>query len=401
MFRSDDYLVMDDDTAALSQTSPEAMVKYQRELAAVFNTIHSQERLVNIMSMESGVDGTLLSLLCTLLGISVINTPDRSKHYSYYLQVRGSRKALPSTDLLDRLNSYEQVWGFPYGSLGYPMYYYPTTYMHPSRMVHTCIKHYLRGGSMDIDTYMQPIQEVLGNLQVLSDNLPVVADWYLTQGVSYSATGDMEEKAYTTLSSLAKVWLRSGLCPISNSDVLHLTFPPQWRALYEELIYVRRASEWVPSASTGTSDPLSWTQSATSDPPARHAPWQALSWTQRSEGAQQLSQQSATSVSLSWTQSATKVEQLLLPLMSISPIADPQGLRNATSYILGICAPGGWDLLLVVLAAQLINEAYIKAYQAPWDRPGDIGGAASLLEQAYAPPLRRVGVIVRELDNAR
>lgn len=358
MYKYDDYLVMDGDTAALSQTSPEAMVKYQRELAAVFNTIHSQERLVNIMSMENGVDGTLLSLLCTLLGISVINTPDRSKHYSYYLQVRGSRKALPSTDLLDRLNSYEQVWGFPYGSLGYPMYYYPTTYMHPSRMVHTCIKHYLRGGSMDIDTYMQPIREVLGNLQVLSDNLPLVADWYLTQGISYSCTGDMEEKAYTTLSSLAKVWLRSGLCPISNSDVLHLTFPPQWRALYEELIYVRRASEWVPSASTGTSPVVQGTY-------------------------------------------ATRVEQLLLPLMSISPIADPQGLRNATSYILGICAPGGWDLLLVVLAAQLINEAYIKAYQAPWDRPGDIGGAASLLEQAYAPPLRRVGVIVRELDNAR
>lgn len=348
MYKCDDYLVMDDDTAALSQTSPEAMVKYQRELAAVFNTIHSQERLVNIMSIERGVDGTLLSLLCTLLGISVINTPDRSRHYSYYLQIKGSRKALPSTDLLDRLNSYEQVWGFPYGSLGYPMYYYPTTYMHPSRMVYTCIKHYLRGGSTDIGTYIDPIQEVLGNLRVLADNLPLVSDWYLTQGINYICMGDMDRKAYATISTLCKVWLRSGLCPIGKGDILHLTFPPQWRALYEELVYVRRASEWVPSASTGT-----------------------------------------------------QVEQLLLPLMSISPLTDPQGLRNTMSYILGICAPGGWDLLLVVLAAQVINEAYIKAYQEPWDRPRDIGGAASLLEQAYAPPIRRVGAIVRELDNAR
>jgi hypothetical protein len=348
MYKHDDYLVMDGDTAALSQTSPEATIKYQRELAAVHNTIHSQERLVSIMSIERGVDGTLLSLLCTLLGISVINTPERAKHYKYYLQVRGSKKALPSTYLLDRLNSYEQVWGFPYGSLGYPMYYYPTTYVHPSRMVQVCTEHYLKGAAPSLDVFIQPIQEVLNNLQVLGDTLPQVADWYLTQGLNYSPLGDMEKKAYATLSPLARVWLRSGLCPITKGDVLHLTLPSQWRPLYEDLIHIRRASEWVPSASTGT-----------------------------------------------------QVEQLLLPFMQVSSLADPQGLRTAMSYVLGICAPGGWDLLLTVLAAQVINKAYVKAHQAPWDTSSDIGEAADLLGQAYAPSLQRVGLIIRRLNNAR
>ena len=58
----------------------------------------------------------------------------------------------------------------------------------------------------------------------------------------------------------------------------------------------------------------------TSGPPARHAPWQALSWTQRSEGAQQLSLQSATSDPLSWTQSATKMGNTTVGVSDSNPI---------------------------------------------------------------------------------
>ena len=357
MYRHDDYMVMDGDTAALSQTSPQAMERYQQQLAAVYNTIYSQDRLIDIMSIERGVDGTLLSLLCTLLGISVINTPERTKHYSYYIQVLGSKKMLPTTYLMDRLNSHESVWGFPYGSLGYPMYLYPTTYMHPSRMVKVCVDHYLAVTRSSNETlpigralndYKDPIRRVLDNLRTFGDSLPQVVDWYLSQGYDYTPREGMERKAYTTISSMARVWLQSGLCPLSEGDVLHLSIPPQWRALYEELIYLRRASEWVPSSSTGT-----------------------------------------------------MVEQLLLPLMQVSVLSDPQGLRTAMSYLLGICAPGGWDLLLVVLAAKVINRAYVAAYQAPWERPMDIGEAADLLGQTYAPAIQRVGLIVQELDNAR
>lgn len=349
MYKADDYMVMDCDTAALSKTSPEAMVKYQRELATIYNTIHSQDRLVDIMAVERGVDGTLLSLLCTLLGISVINTPSRSKHYSYYIQVHGKRKRLPSTQLMDRLLNHEHVWGFYYGSLGYPMYYYPTTYMHPSRMVAVCSEHYLGANSMGtLDSYIEPIQLVLDNLQILADALPRVADWYIEQGYQYNPVGDMDRKACITLASMARVWIQSGLCPISKQDVLHLTLPPQWRALYEELIHIRKACEWVPSASTGT-----------------------------------------------------LVEQLLLPLMGIPVLSDPQGLRIAMSYVLGICTPGGWDLLLVVLAAQVINGAYVAAYHAPWEPSVDIGVAADYLLQADATPLQRLGLLVRELNDAR
>lgn len=349
MYRHDDYMVMDCDTAALSKTSPEATIKYQRELAAVYNTIHSQDRLIDLMSIERGVDGTLLSLLCTLLGVSVINTPGRSKHYSYYVQVHGKGKKLPSTYLMDRLNSHECVWGFPYGSLGYPMYYYPTTYMHPSRMVHVCADHYVGpNANSNIDHYKEPIGGVLYNLQVMGAALPRISDWYVEGGHEYSPTTDMERKAYSTLSAIARVWLQSGLSPISDRDLLHLTLPPQWRPLYEELIHLRKACEWVPSSSTGT-----------------------------------------------------VVEQLLLPLMSASVLSDPQGLRTAMSYILGVCAPGGWDLLLVVLAAQAINKAYVAAYSSPWDPPIDIGEAGRLLLQAKALPLQRLGKLVMELNDAR
>jgi hypothetical protein len=349
MYKHDDYMVMDGDTAALSHNSPQAMEKYQRELAAVYNTIHSQERLIDIMSIERGVDGTLLSLLCTLLGLSVINSPDRSSHYSYYLQVHGPTKALPTTSLMDRLNSHESVWGFPYGSLGYPMYLYPTIYMHPSRMVKVCSDHYLRTGvGTTLEQYMEPIQAVLNNIQVLGVNLPVVVDWYLSGGYQHTPAGDMEGKAYVTLTSIARVWLQSGLCPISKDDVLHLTLPPQWRALYEEMMYLRRACEWVPSSSTGTI-----------------------------------------------------VEQLLLPLMEISTLSDPQGLRVAMSYALGICAPGGWDLLLVVLATQVINKLYVEAYQNPSYAPPDMGEVVQLLGQANAPTIQKVGLLVRGLNDAR
>lgn len=348
MYRHDDYMVMDGDTAALSQTSPQAMEKYQRELAAVYNTIHSQERLIDIMSIERGVDGTLLSLLCTLLGISVINTPERTKHYSYYIQILGSRKVLPTTYLMDRLNSHESVWGFPYGSLGYPMYLYPSTYMHPSRMVEVCVGHYLGANKATLTDHIDPIRGVLDNLQAFGDNLPRVVDWYLSQGYDYMPSEGMEKKAYATIESMARLWLQSGLCPLNEGDVLHLSIPPQWRALYEELIYLRRASEWVPSNSTGTI-----------------------------------------------------VEQLLAPLMQVSVLSDPQGLRTTMSHLLGVCAPGGWDLLLVVLAAKIINRAYVTAYQAPWERPMDIGEAGLLLGQAHAPAIQRVGLIVGGLNNAR
>jgi hypothetical protein len=95
------------------------------------------------------------------------------------------------------------------------------------------------------------------------------------------------------------------------------------------------------------------------------------------------------------------VEQLLLPFMTVSPLSDPQGLRVAMSYVLGVCAPGGWDLLLVVLAAQVINRAYVVAYQSPWEPSISIGEAADLLGQAQAPTIKRVGLIIQELDNAR
>lgn len=349
MYKADDYMVMDCDTAALSKTSPEAMVKYQRELAAVYNTIHSQDRLIDLMAIEQGVDGTLLSLLCTLLQVSVINTPARSKHYSYYLQVHGKGKKLPSTYLMDRLNNHECVWGFPYGSLGYPMYYYPTTYMHPSRMVQVCGDHYLGiNTSRDINHYKEPMQQVLGNLQVMGAALPSICDWYVEGGYQYNPTNDMEEKAYVTLSAIVAVWLQSGLLPISEDDVVHLTLPPQWRPLYEELVHIRKACEWVPNSSTGT-----------------------------------------------------VVEQLLLPLMSISVLSDPQGLRATMSYVLGICAPGGWDLLLVVLAAHVINDAYVAAYNKPGEASMDIGEAGRLLLQAKGLPLQRLGSLVMELNNGR
>ena len=355
MFKHDDYMVMDGDTAALSHNSPQAMEKYQRELAAVYNTIHSQERLIDIMCIERGVDGTLLSLLCTLLGLSVINSPDRSSHYSYYLQVHGPTKALPTTSLMDRLNSHESVWGFPYGSLGYPMYMYPTTYMHPSRMVKVCSDHYLRAGTKDdirstpaLEQSVEPIQAVLNNIQILGVNLPMVVDWYLSGGYQYTPVGDMEGKACATLTAIAKLWLQSGLCPISKEDLLHLTLPPQWRPLYEEMVHVRRACEWVPSSSTGT-----------------------------------------------------LVEQLLLPLMQISPLSDPQGLRVAMSYILGVCAPGGWDLLLVVLAAQAINKLYVNAQQAPWEAPPDMSEVVQLLGQVRAPTIQKVALVIKGLNDAR
>jgi hypothetical protein len=349
MYKADDYMVMDCDTAALSKTSPEAMAKYQRELAAVYNTIHSQDRLIDLMAIEQGVDGTLLSLLCTLLQVSVINSPGRSKHYGYYVQVHGKGKKLPSTYLMDRLNNHECVWGFPYGSLGYAMYYYPTTYMHPSRMVEVCADHYLGvNATTDITQYKEPIQRVLNNLQVMGAALPSILYWYVEGGYQYSPTNDMERKAYTTLSSMARVWLQSGLSPTSEGDVLHLTLPPQWRPLYEELVHIRRACEWVPSNSTGT-----------------------------------------------------VVERLLLPLMSISVLSDPQGLRTAMSYVLGICAPGGWDLLLVVLAAQVINRAYVAAYDNPGEVSMDIGEAGRLLLQAHAAPIQRLGTLVMELNNGR
>lgn len=349
MYKCDDYLVMDCDTAALSKTSPEAMAKYQRELAAVYNTIHSQDRLIDLMAIEQGVDGTLLSLLCTLLSISVINTPGRSKHYNYYIQVQGKGKKLPSTYLMDRLNNHECVWGFPYGSLGYPMYYYPTTYMHPSRMVQVCIDHYLgSNASSNIGHYKEPIQQVLDNLRVMGMALPKVVDWYVEGGYQYNPSTDMGRKAYITLSTMARVWLQSGLSPISEGDVLHLTLPPQWRPLYEELVHIRRACEWVPSSSTGT-----------------------------------------------------VIEELLLPLMSVSVLSDPHGLRTTMSYVLGICAPGGWDLLLVVLAAQVINRAYVAAYNNPGEPSIDIGEAGRLLLQAHGLPLQRLGSLVMELNNGR
>lgn len=349
MYKHDDYMVMDCDSAALSKTSPEAMTKYQREMAAVYNTIHSHDRVIDLMAIERGVDGTLLSLLCTLLGISVINTPERSKHYNYYIQVYGKGKKLPSTYLMDRLNNHESVWGFPYGSLGYPMYFYPTTYMHPSRMVELCAGHYLRvNASTDINHYKEPIQEVLNNLQVMGVALPRVSDWYLEGGYQYTPTTDMERKACTTVSAMARVWLQSGLAPISEGDLLHLTLPPQWRPLYGELIQVRKACEWIPSSSTGT-----------------------------------------------------VVEQLLLPLMSVSVLSNPQGLRTAMSYVLDICAPGGWDLLRVVLAAQAINKAYVEAYNNAGEPSIDIGGAGKLLLEAQASPLQRLGSLVMELNNGR
>jgi len=346
MYRADDYMVMDGDTAALSHESPSAMDKYQRELATVYNTIHSQGRLVDLMSIESGVDGTLLSLLCTLLGVSVINVPERTKHYSYYVQINGLRKELPSTYLMDRLTNHESVWGFPYGSLGYGMYMHPTTYMHPSRMVRVCSDYYKVHNTLD--SYLEPIQQVLNNVQVMGTEFPKAVDWYLERGEGYNPVGDMEEKACTTITALSLAWLRSGLCPLMGKDVLHLTLPPQWRALYEELIYIRRASEWVPSTSTGT-----------------------------------------------------VVEKLLLPLMSISVLSDPQGLRMAMSYILGICRPGGWDLLLVVQAAQVLNDAYIRAYSDPYERSVDISKAAEYLRDAHAPCLQRLGAIVQELNDGR
>ncbi len=355
MYKQDDYMVMDGNTAALSHNSPQAMEKYQRELAAVYNTIHSQERLIDIMSIESGVDGTLLSLLCTILGLSVINSPDRSSHYSYYLQVHGPTKALPATSLMDRLNSHESVWGFPYGSLGYPMYFYPTTYMHPSRMVKVCGDHYLRssingsaGSLPTLEQYMEPIQAVLNNIQLLGDNLPVIADWYLSGGYQYIPVGDMEGKAYATLTAVARLWLQSGLCPISKDDVLHLTLPPQWRPLYEDMMYLRKASEWVPSSSTGM-----------------------------------------------------MVEQLLLPLMGIPALSDPQGLRVAMSYLLGVCAPGGWDLLLLVLASRVINKFYVEAYQEPGYAPPDMSEVVLLLGQAHAPTIQKLGLLVKELNDGR
>jgi hypothetical protein len=354
MYKHDDYMVMDSDTAALSHLSTERMLRYRRELAATYNTIHSQSRLVDLMAIETGVDGTLLSLLCTLLGISTINIPDRTKHYDYYIKVRGKSKNLPSTSLMDRLINHESVWGFPYGSLGYPMYYYPSTYVHPSRMVVTCATHYLKGGPtgttvMDIlEGYERPLEEVLANIQIFGDVMPRAADWYLMGGYNYQPLGDMEAKAYATISSLTSVWLQSGLCPISASDIKYLTFPPQWLRLYEELIYVRKASEWVPNSSTGTT-----------------------------------------------------VELLLYPLMSVHALSNPQGLRSAMNYVLGICAPGGWDLLLVVLAALEINKAYVAAHNTIWGRPPSMGAGPDLLCSAKARPIRGVGNITRRLEDGR
>jgi hypothetical protein len=216
-------------------------------------------------------------------------------------------------------------------------------------MVWVCINHYIGVNvSTDVNHYKEPIQGVLNNLQVMGEALPRVVDWYVEGGYQYNPSTDIERKAYVTLSTMARVWLQSGLSPITEGDVLHLTLPPQWRPLYEELVHIRKACEWVPSTSTGT-----------------------------------------------------VVEELLLPLMSISVLSDPQGLRTAMSYLLGICSPGGWDLLLVVLAAQVINEAYVAAYNNPGEPSIDIGEGGRLLLQARGLPLQRLGTLVMELNNGR
>lgn len=338
---------------------------YRRQLNLAINCYQAESALANHQAnlpslfqgqnvTVSGLNLALESYLTVLIPLTTIASLDLSQLSPHYQR----RKILvpdhfmsPDRNYLEQmLFTSSRTWGTSYGSLGYFLHLGKVTshYLHPSQIVYQTslelIKQ-LKGREFlndfpnqfeallsqedavsDLQLYQLPVQllsqipavrELIKQLDFYEQWLPQVIAWYLlplrtNQTRRVPEQGTREAAAVETLEQIAQLCLKNGLDETSFNQLsyqfIHQSIPPVLFGLLDDLMLLRK---------------------------------KAIG---QEEG--------------------TEAEKLLEPFIQAISLNNPVGLLKATSQSIleDLCPPGGYNLLLLCTAANLLNRAFILTH---------------------------------------
>ncbi len=347
----------------------EQALDYRRQLNLAINCVQAENSLTNQYKLfrsvlENDSELTVLDLnkvlesyLNLLIAIPSISTLDKgalSSHYQRRKLLVADQFLVPdSTYLEELLFTSVRTWGTSYGSLGYTLHLDQNRehYLHPSQIVDLAVNGVFKRmqhneslgkfGSDFLETYtdddpytdlaiyktqvqlfeLPEIRDAITQLDFYEQWLPQVINWYLKpyrEGEPLRQVpekGTPQDEAIKTLIAVATTCLDMGFDDGSFSNLIynfaHQSFPPALFGLLDDILLVRKRTGFNPLASTFTDE-----------------------------------------------------EKLLTPFINVITINNQLGNLRAVSYSLlsDLCAPGGYNLLLVSIAATLINRAYILTH---------------------------------------
>lgn len=344
-------------------------IDYRRQLNLAINCVQAENTLANQYKLLRGVlennseltvmdlNKVLESFLNLLIPISTITTLDQSALTSHYqrrkLVVPGHFLAPDSNYLEEILLTSVRTWGTAYGSLGYNLHQDQVRehYLHPSQIIDLAVAGAFKrmhssellgqfadrflslvdmdDAGADLQIYktqtdfleIPAIREIAIQLEFYSQWLPQVLDWYLKphrdgKPLRVEPQGSTpQDEAIRVLISIATTCLNLGLDDTSFENLLYLfvhqSIPPVFFTLTDELLLLRKKNTFNPLSSTFTEE-----------------------------------------------------EKLLTPFVNAITLNSKMGALRGVSYQLlsDLCAPGGYNLLLVSVAATLLNRAYILTH---------------------------------------
>lgn len=367
-----DYLI---DT----QLGVQENLAYRSYLNLAMNTNNAISRLDNLHLLQEKEINTqtgtnmytyLLSIesfMCTLLWVPTISSIDRSTitcHYERRNYMVDDNKILPSEVLARELMfSSNRTWGTPYGSLGYYINLEEDIYdyLSPSQMIDISIKGLMklmkervltRQDDDSLLAYLERLDSlfledsthsdtllykahinILNSLSLTKDSLyllrfmsswiPLLIEWYMKKyeldnsfTIPPQPVGDLNKKVYSMVIELIETCLSYGMGMDSTQDLLK-----KW--LYQDIPpYIFSVSNQVIRA--------------------------------RKLLAYEL--EDITDIYL---------KRLIQPLLELGLDLEEGLLRNSSQLLLDVYAPpAGYNLYLVMLAASLLNRAYILTHNS-------------------------------------
>ncbi len=323
-----------------------ALSKQQEHMTKLVKGKNVTTSILNI-AIES-----YLSLLIQMTTIASLDLNELSPHYQRRKLLVENQFISPNSEYLERmLFASTRTWGTSYGSLGYFLHLQENSrhYLHPSQIIHSSVlslinqsksADFLRNfpsnferlisqedAFTDIQIYqlaaqllkeIPDVRESIEQLDFYEEWLPKVISWYLKASREGSVRqvpeqGTPDGDAYTLLAKIAQACLMAGLDETSFNSLsymfVHQSIPPVFFSLMDDLLLLRK------KAALGDIED-------------------------------------------------TEMKELITGFIKAITINTKVGLLRSTSQSIleNVAAPGGYNLLLVSLAATLLNRAFILTH---------------------------------------